>query len=238
MRVSHTIQAGPNSYDDCMTDVMSERSLANILIVEDDPAQIRLYSKALRGYRLTCVNNGSAALEQLDRQLPDVILLDHVLADGEYGTDFLPKLKDAAAHVPVIMISGTLDIKGRLAALQGSRSAHYVIEKPVDVIELQNTVQRAIDECGLDEAVRTLRSLERAEKIESNDPERRFTERLARQNELLKRLRGTGTKPNITHLAGEYKVSRKTILRDLHDLIQRGQLDESVYPEWKAERDS
>ncbi len=221
-----------------MTDVMSERSLANILIVEDDPAQIRLYSKALRGYRLTCVNNGSAALEQLDRQLPDVILLDHVLADGEYGTEFLPKLKDAAAHVPVIMISGTLDIKGRLAALQGSRSAHYVIEKPVDVIELQNTVQRAIDECGLDEAVRTLRSLERAEKIESNDPERRFTERLARQNELLKRLRGTGTKPNITHLAGEYKVSRKTILRDLHDLIQRGQLDESVYPEWKAERDS
>lgn len=221
-----------------MTDVMSERSLANILIVEDDPAQIRLYSKALRGYRLTCVNNGSAALEQLDRQLPDVILLDHVLADGEYGTDFLPKLKDAAAHVPVIMISGTLDIKGRLAALQGSRSAHYVIEKPVDVIELQNTVQRAIDECGLDEAVRTLRSLERAEKIESNDPERRFTERLARQNELLKRLRGTGTKPNITHLAGEYKVSRKTILRDLHDLIQRGQLDESVYPEWKAERDA
>lgn len=238
MRVSHTIQAGPNSYDDCMTDVMSERSLANILIVEDDPAQIRLYSKALRGYRLTCVNNGSAALEQLDRQLPDVILLDHVLADGEYGTEFLPKLKDAAAHVPVIMISGTLDIKGRLAALQGSRSAHYVIEKPVDVIELQNTVQRAIDECGLDEAVRTLRSLERAEKIESNDPERRFTERLARQNELLKRLRGTGTKPNITHLAGEYKVSRKTILRDLHDLIQRGQLDESVYPEWKAERDA
>ena len=45
-------------------------------------------------------------------------------------------------------------------------------------------------------------------------------------------------KPNITHLAGEFGVSRKTILRDLHDLIQRGQLDESIYPEWKAERDA
>ena len=33
-----------------------------ILIVEDDPAQLRLYSKALRGYRLTCVASGSAAL--------------------------------------------------------------------------------------------------------------------------------------------------------------------------------
>ena len=218
-----------------MTETMSDRVLANILIVEDDPAQIRLYSKALRGYRLTCVTNGTAALEQLHRQVPDVILLDHVLAGGEFGTDFLPRLKDAAAHVPVIMISGTLDIKGRLDALQGSRSAHYVIEKPVDVAELRGIVQRALDECGLDEAVRTLRSLERAEKIEHNDPERRFTERLSRQNDLVKRLRGASEKPNITHLADEFKVSRKTILRDLHDLIQRGQIDESVYPDWKTE---
>lgn len=216
---------------------MTDRALANILIVEDDPAQLRLYSKALRGYRLTCVASGSAALEQIERQIPDVILLDHVLAGGEFGTDFLPRLKDAAAHVPVIMISGTLDIKGRLDALQGSRSAHYVIEKPVDVAELRSIVQRALDECGLDEAVRTLRSLERAEKIEHNDPERRFTERLSRQNDLVKRLRGASEKPNITHLADEFKVSRKTILRDLHDLIQRGQIDESVYPDWKAERE-
>ena len=216
---------------------MSDRALANILIVEDDPAQLRLYSKALRGYRLTCVASGSAALEQLVRQVPDVILLDHVLAGGEFGTDFLPRLKDAAAHVPIIMISGTLDIKGRLDALQGSRSAHYVIEKPVDVAELRSIVHRALDECGLDEAVRTLRSLERAEKIEHNDPERRFTERLSRQNDLVKRLRGASEKPNITHLADEFKVSRKTILRDLHELIQRGQIDESVYPDWKAERE-
>jgi hypothetical protein len=62
--------------------------------------------------------------------------------------------------------------------------------------------------------------------------------RLARQNELLKRLRGASEKPNITHLAGEFRVSRKTILRDLHDLIQRGQLDESVYPDWKSEREA
>ena len=220
-----------------MTATMSDRALANILIVEDDPAQLRLYSKALRGYRLTCVASGSAALEQLVRQVPDVILLDHVLAGGEFGTDFLPRLKDAAAHVPIIMISGTLDIKGRLDALQGSRSAHYVIEKPVDVAELRSIVHRALDECGLDEAVRTLRSLERAEKIENNDPERRFTERLSRQNDLVKRLRGASEKPNITHLADEFKVSRKTILRDLHDLIQRGQIDESVYPDWKAERE-
>ncbi len=214
-----------------MNGATSERAIADILIVEDDPAQIRIYLKALRGYRLTCVDSGTAALEQIHRRVPELILLDHVLAGGEQGADFLPRLKDAAAHVPIIIISGTLNIQGRLQALQGSRSAHYVIEKPVDLTELRTTVQRALDECGLDETVRALQSLERAEKIESNDPERRFTERLARQNELLKRLRQSSEKPNITHLAAEFGVARKTIHRDLHDLIQRGQLDQAIYPD-------
>lgn len=209
--------------------------MADILIVEVDPAQLRLYSKALRGCRLTCVTSATAALAAIEQNVPDVIVLDHILAGGERGVEFLPRLKDAAAHVPIIVVSGTLDVQGQLAALQGSRSAHYVLTKPVDIVQLRDTVRRALDECGLDETVRALRSLERAEKIEPNDPERRFTERLARQNDLLKRLRGARQKPNITHLAAEYRVSRRTILRDLHDLIQRGQLDPQVYPDPAAE---
>jgi DNA-binding NtrC family response regulator len=216
---------------------MAEAKFADILIVEDDPRQIRLYSKALRGYRLTCVSNATAALEEVVKHVPDLIILDHILADGELGVDFLPHLKNAAAHVPVVIISGSLDIKGKLKALQGPRAAHYVIEKPVDLDELDAVVKTALDECGMGETVRSLQSLERAEKIENNEPERRFTERLARQNELLKRLRGSSEKPNISHLADEFKVSRKTIIRDLHDLIQRSQLSPSVYPDWHAAPD-
>jgi DNA-binding NtrC family response regulator len=212
--------------------LMLTPKIADILIIEDEPQQIRLYSKALRGYRLTCVSNGSAALDQIQKHIPDLIILDNILSAGELGTEFLPRLKNAAAHVPVIVISGTLDIEGKLKALQGPRSAHYVIEKPVDLDQLETTVKTALEECGLAETVRSLQSLERAEKIESNEPERRFTERLARQNELLNRLRGVLTRPNISQLAGDFRVSRKTIIRDLNDLIQRGQLDRAVYPEW------
>jgi DNA-binding NtrC family response regulator len=208
------------------------RTIADILIVEDDPQQIRLYSRALRGYRLTCVTTGTAAMAELKRQMPDVIVLDHILAGGERGTDFVPQLKQAAAHVPIIVISGTLDIQGKLKALQGPRAAHYVLEKPVDIDELEATVKSALDDCGFAQTVRELQSLERAEKIENNEPERRFTERLARQSELLKRLRVTEERPNISKLAAEYKVSRRTIIRDLTDLIQRGQLDAGIYPEW------
>ena len=86
-------------------------NLASILLVEDDPKQLKLYAKALRGYRLTCVTTGTAALKALLETRPDLIILDNILDAGERGVDFLPRLKSAAAHVPIILISGTLKIR-------------------------------------------------------------------------------------------------------------------------------
>jgi DNA-binding NtrC family response regulator len=208
---------------------MNELFPASILIVEDDPQQIRLYTQALAGYRLTCVSHGTAALAAIKAHPPDLILLDNLLQNGEIGLDFLPRLKEAAAHVPVIIvISGTLDARAQLAALSGPKSAHYAIEKPVDIEELEKTVERALNECGFAETVAALRSLENAEKIEAGDRERLFTERLARQLELLRRFRGAEHRPNISELAVEFKVDRKTIRRDLHDLATRGQLPATI----------
>lgn len=219
-----------------MTDEpLTQHPLAAVLIVEDDPQQVRLYSRGLKEYALTCVTSGTAALEELARTLPDAIILDHILADGQKGAEFLPKLKAVAAHVPVILVSGTLDIQGRLKALQGPTHAHYFIEKPVSLHELRNTLEIAITECGMGEAVRMLQSLERSERIQAQGMERRFTKRLSRQHDLLNRLRGTTERPNISELAREYDVGRKTVIRDLHDLIHRGQLDPLIYPEWQSE---
>lgn len=203
---------------------MTAAPQAHILIIEDEPEQLRLYTQALSSFQLTCVSTASAALQLLARQTPDVILLDHVLAQGELGLEALPRLKRAAAHVPIIVISGTLAVTEQLQALQGAESAHYVLEKPVGLKQLRDTVKRALDECGFGEMVRSLQSLERAELINTGERERVFTERLARQHDLLKRLRGTTEKPNLTLLAADYKVDRRTIRRDLHDLVQRCQL--------------
>src|SRR5262245_60130361 len=212
---------------------MPASNSASVLIIEDDPQQLRLYRKALRGHKLTCVSSAMGALQAIEAELPDLIILDHVLAQGEHGLDFLPRLKAKAAHVPVIIISGTLDIRGQLAALQGPLAAHYVLEKPISLEEFENTVHQALEHCGLGEAVQMLRSLERAEKIESNEPERRFTERLARQHEILNRIRSAGDRPNVSALAREFNVARKTIQRDLHDLVQRHQIDISLFPDWE-----
>jgi DNA-binding NtrC family response regulator len=210
---------------------MTARIAASILVVEDDPQQIRVYARALPDCRLTCVANGTAALKALGEATPDLILLDHVLAGGEKGTDFLPRLKGAVAHVPIIVVSGSLDIRGQIKALQGPRSAHYVIEKPIDLDELETTIETALSECGIAEAIRSLESMERAELVDRNEPERRFVERLSRQHQILKRLRGSPERPNVSALAREFSVARRTIQRDLQDLIRRGQLEEASFPD-------
>lgn len=218
-----------------IADAMSARVAASILVVEDDPQQIRVYARALPDCRLTCVANGTAALKALADGTPDLILLDHILADGETGADFLPRLKAVAAHVPIIVISGSLDIQQQLKALQGPRAAHYVIEKPVDLGLLETTIETALSECGIAEAISTLQSLERAEMLDDHEPERRFVERLARQHEILKRLRATPEKPNVSALSREFGVARRTIQRDLQDLVRRGQVEAAALSELSDE---
>jgi len=61
-----------------------------ILIVEDDDLQFEIYEEALAKYKLVRVKNGSEALARIPHQPPDVLILDHVLAEGELGLDFLP----------------------------------------------------------------------------------------------------------------------------------------------------
>ncbi|MFT4547096.1 MAG: hypothetical protein ACI9UA_004221 [Pseudoalteromonas tetraodonis] len=123
----------------------------------------------------------------------------------------------------MIVISGTLGIKKNLQALPGPKSAPYTLEKPIGLVELEATVEEALNECGLGETVAALQSLERAEKIASGEPERRFTERLAPQQKIAKRLQAEPeAKPNVSSLAREFAVDRHTIRRDLDDINARG----------------
>ncbi len=208
---------------------------ASILVVEDDPEQQWIYAQTLSQYHLTFVSTGSEALESLRQAAPDLILLDHILRDGELGGQWLPRLKDAAAHVPIIVISGILEPADKIEMLQGPRSASFVVTKPVRMEELERTVEIALTECGVGEAVRILQSMERAEKGDLQEPDRRFVERLARQHDMLRKLRAAGAPANVSQLSRDYHVSRRTIARDLQELVQRGQLPAALYPDLEVE---
>jgi DNA-binding NtrC family response regulator len=204
-----------------------------ILIIEDDDLQYEIYEEALSKYLLVRVTRGSEALVRIAKNRPDVLILDHVLDKGELGLDFLPQIKDLVPFVPIIVVSGALDVEQQLEALQGPRRAHYCLTKPVDIRALKRAVDTALRECGEKEIVHQFEALERSHRIDAVELFTRSTDRLSRQNQIRERLAKSRERPNISALAREFSVARRTIIRDLQELIRRGQLKPDIYPEWE-----
>lgn len=204
-----------------------------ILVIEDDDLQYEIYEETLGKYELNRVTSGTDALARIAHDPPDLIILDHVLDKGELGLDFLPDLKDLMPFVPIIIVSGALEVHQQLQALQGPRRAHYALTKPLDTHLLRDTVETALKECGEQETVRQFEALERSRRVDALELFSRSTDRLSRQTKIREMIGGSLDRPNISALARQFNVARRTIIRDLQELIRRGQLKPEVYPDWE-----
>ena len=208
-----------------------------ILIAEDDDLQYEIYEDALAEYELFRATTGTEALQEVKQKPPDLIILDHILSEGELGLDFIPELKELLPYVPIIVISGVLEAEQQMGALQGPRRAHYCISKPVDLDELKDTIQIALKDCGEAEIVRQFEALERSKRVDIESLLSRSTDRLSRQTEIRRLLATTTERPNVSALAREFRVARRTIIRDLQELIRRGELKAEIYPKWASLED-
>ena len=206
-----------------------------ILIIEDDDFQYEIYEEALGKYQLVRSTTASEALKALAGYPPNVIILDHILAKGELGLEYLAEFKELLPHVPIVVVSGALEVHQQIDALQGPRRAHYCITKPVDLHELTRTVETALAECGEAEVVRQFEALERSRRVDVQELLSRSTDRLSRQTQIRQMLAATDERPNISALARRFKVARRTIIRDLQELIRRGELPPEVYPRWQSD---
>jgi DNA-binding NtrC family response regulator len=211
--------------------------MVRILIVEDDDLQYELYEEALKGYELIRFSKASEALQVLAVTQPQLIILDHILAGGEQGLDYLGEYRELLPYVPVIIVSGVLELHQQISALQGPRRAHYCIDKPVDLHQLRQTVEVALQECGETEVVRQFSALERSKRIDAQELLSRSTDRLSRQTQIRQTLVESGERPNISALSRQFRVARRTIIRDLVELIRRGELAPDIYPRSQAEAD-
>ncbi len=204
-----------------------------LLIIEDDDLQYEIYEEALADYQLIRARTGSEALAGIPTIKPAVLILDHVLDAGERGLDFLPEFKELLPHVPIIVVSGALEVRQQMAALQGPRRAHYCLPKPVDIRELKRTVATALNDCGDTEIIRQFEALERSRRVDAQELLSRSTDRLSRQNRIMEIIGKSRERPNISALSRQFNVARRTIIRDLQEMIRRGQLKPEVYPDWE-----
>ena len=205
------------------------------MIIEDEDLQYEIYEECLGQFELKRARSGTEAIKYASNFVPEVIVLDHVLENEELGLDFLPDFKQLMPHVPIVVVSGALEVQQQIEALQGPRRAHYCLPKQVDIHVLKKTIQTAVSECGEKEVIKQFESLERSKRSDIETLLSRSTDRLSRQHQIRLRLEDFKQRPNISALAREYRVARRTIIRDLQEMIRRGELDPSVYPKWDTE---
>jgi putative two-component system response regulator len=130
-----------------MAEEFSERgsNRGTVLVVDDDPQNQRLLTRLLdrEGYHVASVGSGELALEAIDRNPPDLVLLD-VQMPGLSGFEVCRRLKDEAQTrlTPVVLITAHDAKRHRIRGIQAG--ADDFLSKPINSEELHARVTSLI----------------------------------------------------------------------------------------------
>ncbi len=113
-----------------------------ILIVDDEKRMVRFIRLNLEqdGFKVTSAFNGIEALEQIRKNLPDLVLLDVMMPDID-GFEVLRKIRQAS-NVPVIMLTAKGEEEDRIRGLE--LGADDYITKPFSPREMVSRVKAVL----------------------------------------------------------------------------------------------
>jgi two-component system nitrogen regulation response regulator NtrX len=121
------------------------------ILIIDDNADIRNIINDLiieAGFKTRLAANYNQALNEIDKKLPDVAIIDVKLDRGDNdGLELLSHLKKKDKDIPVIIITGHANVEMAVKALKAG--AFEFIEKPFNQERLLNFINRAIENINL-----------------------------------------------------------------------------------------
>jgi class 3 adenylate cyclase len=123
------------------------RPRRGIVLLVDDEEQNRMLLRdplQLNGFEVIEAENGIKALQKVDEQTPDVILLDLMMPKMD-GFEVCRRLKERkdTAHVPILMLTALSERKERLTGI--AAGANDFLTKPVDVHDVILRVGNAVE---------------------------------------------------------------------------------------------
>ena len=125
--------------------------MATEILIIDDNSDIRNILKDLisdAGYKTRVAANYNQALNEIDKKLPDVAIIDVKLDKGDNdGIELLSHIKKKNKDIPVIIISGHANIEMAVNSLK--KGAFEFIQKPFDHDRLMNFIYRAVENYNL-----------------------------------------------------------------------------------------
>ena len=119
---------------------MTQTSTHHLLVVDDDDQVRRLLVTVLQreGFVVASAIDAQQALEMLDQDPFDLMLLDLHMPGPADGEDLLYLLRDRGNAVPIIVVSGWVDdelVADRPDCVQA------VVKKPINIQELVGLVR-------------------------------------------------------------------------------------------------
>jgi DNA-binding NtrC family response regulator len=117
---------------------------ATILLVDDEEnARYNIGTYLTnRGYEVYAVATLAEAREYLRRGNADIVLLDVMLPDG-YGPSLLEETAYQPLRPPIILITAYGDVDMAVEAMKNG--AHDFLQKPIQLANLESTIQRAAE---------------------------------------------------------------------------------------------
>lgn len=115
--------------------------MTTILLVEDDKNQRLLYEQelSLEGYEVVTASNGKEALEKVQVQLPDIVIMDINMPKMD-GIEAMGKILSKNKEIPVIINTAYSNYKDNYM----SWAADAYIVKSSDLSELKDTIKRVL----------------------------------------------------------------------------------------------
>ena len=131
---------------------------ARILVVDDHPEMVQLLADQLgdAGYKVDLAQSGRDALARLERGLPDVVLTDLRMSEGD-GLEVLDGVRAFDPTIPVLIMTAYGAIDSAITAIQ--RGAYHYLTKPFRVEEVLVYLERALADRRLRDQHRALSRL-------------------------------------------------------------------------------
>ena len=118
-----------------------------IMLVDDEPELRGIVALRLEslGYRVVIADDGQEAIQLLETEKPDLILLD-VMMPGMDGYEVCNEIKtrDETSHIPVILFTAKPEQKEKIRSNYSFIAADDYILKPFETEDLLAKIKRFI----------------------------------------------------------------------------------------------
>ncbi len=120
---------------------MEVQTMATILLVEDDKNQRLLYEQELQqeGYEIVTATDGKEALEKVQEQLPDIVVMDINMPRMD-GIEAMGRILCKNKKVPIIINTAYSNYKDSFM----SWAADAYIVKSSDLSELKDKIKEVL----------------------------------------------------------------------------------------------